>query len=92
MGEICREVDLGGELIMETFTLAAAIIAVVQWIKSVDVDNKVSGWITLPVALLLGALAGFTHFLGTVSIEAGLVSAFIAVGGSTLASKAGGTK
>ena len=75
---------------METFTLAAAIIAVIQWIKSIDTQGKITGWITLPVALLIGALAGYTHFLGTVSIETGLVSAFLAVGGSTLATKAGG--
>ena len=75
---------------METFTLAVAIVAVVQWIKSIDTQGKISGWITLPVALLMGALAGFTHFLGTASIEAGLVSGFLAVGSATLATKAGG--
>lgn len=77
---------------MSEFTLAAAIIAIIQWIKSIDVQNKVSGWVTLPVALLIGAVAGYFHFLGTPSVEAGLVSAFLAVGGATLASKAAGTK
>lgn len=75
---------------MEGFTLAAAIIAVIQWIKSIDTQNKVSGWVTLPVALLIGAIAGYTHFLSTPSVEAGIVSGFLAVGSATLFSKAAG--
>ena len=73
-----------------TLTLSAAIVAVVQWIKSLDTQNKVSGWITLPVALLVGAVAGYFQILGASSVEAGLVAGFLAVGVSTVASKAGG--
>ena len=72
------------------FSVAAAIVAVIQWIKNIDSQNKVSGWITLPVALLIGAVAGYFHFLGTASVETGIVAGFLAVGAATIASKAGG--
>lgn len=75
---------------MEGFTLAAAIIAVVQWIKNFDPQGKVSGWVTLPVAILIGAVAGYTNFLDTPSVEAGIVAGFLAVGACTVANKAAG--
>lgn len=70
---------------MEGFTLAAAIIAVIEWIKSIDTQGKVSGWLTLPAALLVGGVAGYFHFLGAPGVEAGIVAGFLAVGVHTTA-------
>jgi len=74
---------------METLTLGAAIIAVLEWIKSLDTKNLISNYITLPVAIILGAVAGYAHFLGTQSIEQGVVAGFLAVGIHTTARAAG---
>lgn len=74
----------------EVITLGAAIVAVIEWIKSIDTQNRVSTWITLPVALIIGGLAGYFHVFGTSSIELGLTAGFIAVGAHTVASAAGG--
>lgn len=75
---------------MGEITLAAAIAAIIQWIKNFDPQGKVSGWVTLPVAILIGAISGYFHFLGTTSVEVGIVAGFVAVGACTVVSKAGG--
>ena len=72
---------------MGEITLGAAIVAFIQWIKNFDNSGKVSGWVTLPIALLVGAVAGYFHFLGASSVEAGLVAGFVAVGACSVADK-----
>lgn len=75
---------------MDTITLGAAIMAVIEWVKLLDKQNRVSGWITLPVALVMGAVAGYFHVLGVSGVEAGIMAGFLAVGAHTAASAAGG--
>ena len=75
---------------MEEFTLATAIVAIIEWIKNVDKKHLVTGWVTLPIALLVGGIAGFFNFFGTSSVETGIIAGFLAVGGVTIVSKTKG--
>jgi len=72
---------------MTQFTLAAAIIAVVEAIK--QAVPQVSGWITICVAGVLGLLAGIAGLEGTNWIQ-GLMIGLAAAGGVKLTTSVGG--
>jgi len=71
---------------MTQFTLAVAIIAVVEAIKKAV--PQVSGWITICVAGILGLLAGLAGLEGTNWIE-GLLIGLAAAGGVKLTKSIG---
>jgi hypothetical protein len=63
---------------METISLTAAIIGATAAIKQVF-PEKVYGFVTIIVAVLLGLIAGLTGFQDLTWVT-GIFSAFIAVG------------
>ena len=72
------------------FTLGAGIIAVVKAIK--EQAPQTNGLVTLFVALVLGAIAGYTHLLDTPDVLTGIFIGAAAVGTMTVATRMGGGK
>ena len=73
---------------MSELTLVGGIIAVIKAIK--DNVPQVKGVITLVVALVLGAIAGFYNLLGTPDVLTGIFIGAGAVGAVTVAQKVAG--
>ena len=73
---------LKGVIHTENLTLAAGIIALVKAIK--DNVPQVNGVVTLGVALILGAVAGYFNLLGTPDVLSGIFTGAGAVGAVTL--------
>lgn len=73
---------------MEEFTLTLGIVALTKAIK--DNVPQVEGWVTLAVALGLGAIAGYLNLLNTPDVLTGLFTGAAAVGTVTLVTKLGG--
>lgn len=70
-------------------TVVTAIVAVTQLVKKLA--PSVSGWLTVVVAAVIGALAGYFGVEG-LTVAAGLTAGLSAVGVHTVASQIGPTE
>ncbi len=68
---------------MEYGLLGLAIIGAISALK---MTGKVSGWVTIAIAVVLGGLAGFGEVEG-LTIITGILTGLAAVGASTIADR-----
>lgn len=71
---------------MDQITVSAAIVAIVKVIK--DLVPGVAGVVTVLVAVVLGAVAGYYHVQATPDVLTGVVLGLTAVGAVSVADRA----